>query len=49
MVYSRIILGVIVSKKKKTLDVKKIKALIKMLAPKTPQEIQIFNGNGPIL
>jgi hypothetical protein len=28
----------------KTLYPKKIEALIKMLVPKTPQEIQIFNG-----
>ncbi len=44
MVYSKIILGIIISKKKKTLDLNKIEALIKMLAPKTPQEIQVFNG-----
>jgi hypothetical protein len=36
MVYSKIILGVIIFKKRKTLDLKKIEALIKMLAPKTP-------------
>jgi hypothetical protein len=36
MVCSRTILGFIVSKKGKTLDLKKIKALIKMPVPKTP-------------
>jgi hypothetical protein len=44
MVYSRTILGFIVSKEGKTLDPKKIEALVKMLVPKTPQEIQVFNG-----
>jgi hypothetical protein len=38
------ILGFIVSKEGKTLDPKKIKALVKMSVPKTPQEIQVFNG-----
>jgi hypothetical protein len=36
MVCSKIILGFIVSKKGKTLDPKKIKALVKMPVPKTP-------------
>jgi hypothetical protein len=44
MVYSGTILGFIVSKEGKTLDLKKIKTLIKMLEPKTLQEIQVFNG-----
>jgi hypothetical protein len=44
MVCSRTILGFIVSKKGKTLDPKKIEALINMLVPKTPQEIQVVNG-----
>jgi hypothetical protein len=44
IVCSRTILGFIVSKKGKTFYPKKIKALIKMLVPKTPQEIQVFNG-----
>jgi hypothetical protein len=44
MVYSRIILGFIVSKEGKTLDPKKIETLVKMPVPKTPQEIQMFNG-----
>jgi hypothetical protein len=38
------ILGFIVSKEGKTFNPKKIKALVKMLVPKTPQEIQVFNG-----
>jgi hypothetical protein len=34
----------IVSKKGKTLNSKKIEALVKMLVPKTPYKIQVFNG-----
>ncbi len=44
MVCSRTILGFIVSKEGKTHDPKKIKTLIKMPVPKTPQEIQVING-----
>ncbi len=44
MVCYGIILKFIVSKEGKTLDPKKIEALVKMLVPKTPQEIQVFNG-----
>ncbi len=44
MVCSKIILRFIVSKEGKTLVLKKIKALVKMLVPKTPYEIQVFNG-----
>jgi hypothetical protein len=44
MVCSRTILGFIISKKGKTPYPKKIKALVKMPMPKTPQEIQLFNG-----
>jgi hypothetical protein len=44
MVCSRIILIFIVSKEGKTPDLKKIEALVKMLVPKTLQEIQVFNG-----
>jgi hypothetical protein len=44
MVCSKTILRFIVSKEGKTPDHKKIKALVKMLIPKTPQEIQVFNG-----
>jgi hypothetical protein len=39
-----IILGFIVSKEGKTLDPKKIEALVKMLMPKTPKDIQVFIG-----
>jgi hypothetical protein len=38
------ILGFIVSKEGKTPNPKKIEALVKMLVPKTPQKIQVFNG-----
>jgi hypothetical protein len=38
------ILGFIVFKEEKTLDPKKIKALVKMPISKTPEEIQVFNG-----
>jgi hypothetical protein len=38
------ILGFIVSKEGKTLNLKKIEVLVKMQVPKTPQEIQVFNG-----
>jgi hypothetical protein len=44
MVYSRTILGCIISKEGKTPNLKKIEALVKMAVPKTPQEIQVFNG-----
>ncbi len=44
MVCSRTIIGFISFKKGKTLDPKKIEALVKMSVPKTPQEIQVFNG-----
>jgi hypothetical protein len=38
------ILGFIIYKEGKTFETKKIKTLVKMLVPKTPQEIQVFNG-----
>ncbi len=44
MVCSRTILGFIISKEGKTSNPKKIKALVKMSLPKTPQKIQVFNG-----
>jgi hypothetical protein len=44
MVCSRTISGFIVSKERTTPDLKKIEALAKMPMPKTPQEIQVFNG-----
>jgi hypothetical protein len=40
MVYYGTIIGFIVSKEGNTLDPKKIKALIKMLVPETPQEFK---------
>jgi hypothetical protein len=44
MVFSKTILGVIVSKKGKVMDPKKVEALINMPIPTTPKQIQIFNG-----
>ncbi len=44
MVFSRTILGFIVSKEGKVMDPKKFETLITMLIPTTRQEIQIFNG-----
>jgi len=44
MVFSRTTSRFIVSKESKTLNPKKIKILVKMSMPKTPQEIQVFNG-----
>jgi response regulator RpfG family c-di-GMP phosphodiesterase len=44
MLCSGTILGFIVSKKGKTYDPKKIEALVKMLVPRTLQEIQVFDG-----
>jgi hypothetical protein len=44
MVYFGTILRFIVSKEGKTLDCKKIEIVTEMLVPKTPQEIQMFNG-----
>jgi hypothetical protein len=44
MVCFRSTLGFIVSKEGKTPNLNKIKALIKMLMPKTCQKIQVFNG-----
>jgi len=38
------ILGFIVSKEGKTPNPKKIEALVNMPIPKTPQDIQVFNG-----
>jgi hypothetical protein len=44
MVFSRTILGFIMSKKGKIMDPKKVEALINMPIPTTPQEIQVSNG-----
>jgi hypothetical protein len=44
MVFSRTILGFIVSKEGKVMDPKKVEALVNMLVLTTPQQIQVFNG-----
>jgi hypothetical protein len=44
MVFSKIILGFIVSKEGKLLDPKQIEAILNMPPPKNPQQIQVFNG-----
>jgi hypothetical protein len=43
MVFSGTILGFIVSKEGKVMDLKKVEALINMLVLATPHEIQVFN------
>lgn len=44
LVFFNVILGYIMSKEGKVLDLKKIVATINMLEPKTPKKIQVFNG-----
>jgi hypothetical protein len=44
MVYSGTISRFIVSKERKTSDLKKIEASVNRPVSKTPQEIQVFNG-----
>jgi hypothetical protein len=44
MVFSRMILGFIVSKERKLLNPKKIQVIVNMPPPKNPQQIQVFNG-----
>jgi hypothetical protein len=44
MIFSRAILGFIISKEGKVMDPKKVEALVNMLALITPQQIQVFNG-----
>ncbi len=44
MVFSRTILGFIVYKEGKVMDLKKVETLVNMLIPITPQEFQVFNG-----
>jgi primosomal protein N' len=39
-----IILGFIISKKRKLPNLNKIKAIVNMPPPKNPQQIQVFNG-----
>ncbi len=43
MVFSGTILGFIMSKEGKVMNPKKVEALVNMLVPTTPQEIQAFN------
>jgi len=43
MVFSRTILGFIMSKEGKVMDLKKVNTLVNMPIPTIPQEIQIFN------
>jgi hypothetical protein len=44
MVFSRMILGFIVSKEGKLPYPKKIQTIVNMPTPKNPQHIQVFNG-----
>jgi hypothetical protein len=44
MVFSWTILGFVVSKEGKVMDPKKVEALVNMLVPTTPWEIQVFMG-----
>ncbi len=44
MVFSRLILRFIVFKERKILDLKKVHAIVNMLVPTNPQQIQVFNG-----
>ncbi len=43
-VFSRLILGFIVSKEGELPNPKKIQAIVNMPPPKNPQQIQVFNG-----
>jgi hypothetical protein len=44
MVFLGTILGFIMFKEGKVMDPKEVEALINMLVPTIPQEIQVFNG-----
>jgi hypothetical protein len=44
MVFSRMILGFIISKEGKVPNSKKIQAIINMPPPKNPHKIKVFNG-----
>jgi hypothetical protein len=44
MVFSRLILGFTISKKRKLSNPKNIQAIVNMPPPKNPQQIQVFNG-----
>jgi hypothetical protein len=43
-VHLGIILGYVVSREGKLLDLKKISAIVHMPTPKTPKDLQVFNG-----
>jgi hypothetical protein len=44
LVYSRVILGYVISKAGKLTNLKNILAIMNMPALKTPKDIQVFNG-----
>jgi hypothetical protein len=44
MVFSKMILGFIISKEGKLANLKEIQVIINMPPPNNPQQIQIFNG-----
>jgi hypothetical protein len=44
MVFSRSILGFIISKEGKIPNPKKVQIIVNMLIPISPQHIQVFNG-----
>jgi hypothetical protein len=44
LMHSCVILGYVVSKEDKLLDLKKILTIVHMSTPKTPKDIHVFNG-----
>ncbi len=48
MVFSRLILRFIVSKEGKLPDPRKVQAIMNMLIPTNPKQIQVFNGMGQL-
>jgi len=44
IIFSRLILGFIVSKERKFPNPKKVQVIVNMLVPINPQQIQVFNG-----
>jgi hypothetical protein len=44
MVFSGLVLGFIESKEGKIPNFKKVQAIMNMLVPTNPQQIQVFNG-----